>query len=629
MTNKKEIIDKLNISILKSDELYLKYPQLFSGSYPEIDEVQIETLNIAGFLYYKSVLLLDELIDNKTATSKAEQIFLSNKLQEESIKLLTSVFGLDNIFWDLWGIRQKEYFKAIHLEKQLSLNPNYKKYQNVADLKSAFGKVAIDCLHILSKDKNQEKYNDLLQSHFHFSVGLQLIDDLQDLKEDIDNNQFNWAYYQAVSTLEKDGFNTKEIGLSEIRKLIYIKEIAISIRKKALKEFELSKTLAKKQNTKSWVTVIEKQEKEITQAIDRIYNYKQKLYAKVQLSNDRISDKSQTIIHRLNIAKDFIIKHQNDNGSWIDYDTNAGLSNVWSTAFILNNISNLDFNKKHIKKSISFLKDNKQENLWGYNTSMICDSDSTSFALTSLAKNKVNISEELDLYLSQQQFKGGYSTYTNKQKLIECLNFECSNVEGWMQEHICVSAVSYYLMETLNLKSNSKDNLYNFLLKSQNQNGLWDSYWWTSPIYATSFIIQAYFINNSKGNESINKAIIGLLSLQQNDGSYIDSNNAKSPFYTALVIIAFCSNKTIYSKYQNEIKLALKWLLSQQTTDGSFLSTYSLQIPEANILNPKSVTNWSKEENHTTNIICNDFMRLFTTSTCVKALDIYSKYDEK
>ncbi len=247
----------------------------------------------------------------------------------------------------------------------------------------------------------------------------------------------------------------------------------------------------------------------------------------------------------------------------------------------------------------------------------------------SLYKNKINISKELEIYLSQQSLEGGYSTYTNKHKLLDCLNFECNNVQGWMQEHICVSAVSYYLMKNLEIDNTAKDKLLAFLQKNQNQNGLWNSYWWSSPIYATSFMLQAYFINNYKLNESILKAIKGLINLQQNDGSFIDNNKIKSPFYTALVIIALSSNEETCSKYQKEIKLAIQWLSSQQTTDGSFFSSYSLQIPEASVLNPKKVENWSKEENQTTNIICNDFMRLFTTSTCIKALDLYIKNESK
>lgn len=613
---------------IASDEIYLNYPELFANSFKQIEQEKIDTLNVSGFLYYKSVLLLDGLIDNKTTTLKAEQLFLSNKLQEESIKLLTSVFSLDKTFWELWNIRQQEYFRAIQLEKQLALKPNYKKYQQVADYKAAFGKVAIDCLYVLSGKKDIQKYNDLLLSHYHFSVGLQLIDDLQDLEEDIKNNQFNWAYYQTTTLLKKEKYNIRELDIPQIKKLIYLKGIATIIRKEALKQLGKSKKIAQKHSPIKWITVIENQEKEIQQAIDKINSYLCQLYAQTQLSSDFVSNTNITL--QLSLAKDFIAKQQNNDGSWLDYNTNAGMSNIWSTAFILNNICDANFKDTFIQKSTSFLLDNQQNNFWGYNTSMLPDNDSTSFVLLALYKNNGAISKKnIETYIAQQFISGGYSTYSDEKALSNYLKIPIIEIQGWMQEHVCVSAVSYYLMETININHTIKDKLYNFLLKHQNINGLWDSYWWTSPIYATSFIIQAYFINHTKLTERINKAISGLLVLQQNDGSFIDNHKVKSPFFTALAIIALSSNHSIFVKYYNKIRLATQWLLSQQTKDGSFLSTYALQIPEPNVANPKSIKTWSKEKNQVTNIIANDFMRLFTTSTCIKALHLFNKNESE
>jgi len=612
-----------------SDQIYTQYPQLFGTAFNNIEEQKIETLNTAGYLYYKSVLLLDELIDNEATSSKIEQLFLSNKLQEESIKLLTSVFGLDNTFWDLWSKRQQEYFRAIQLEKQLNSKSNFKKYQQVADLKAAFGKVAIDCLYVLSKEEDVEKYNNLLQSHFHFSVALQLIDDLQDLEEDINNKQFNWAYHQATTVLSKEGYDTSSLTLSELKKLMYIKTIATDIREEALIQLNKSKTFSVKYNPIQWLEIIENQEKEIMQAIDKINAYKCELISKTQLSTNFINNQID-IKTQFNLAKEFLVNYQNEDGSWFDYNTNAGMSNVWSTAFILNNILDIKIDKKVISKAISFFKNNKQQSLWGYNTSMLPDNDSSSFVLMVLYHQNVDISKELEIYLSQQSNKGGFSTYIDRKKLSNYLQTPQKKLDGWLQEHICVSAVSYYLMERLNLEGNpSKDKLHDFLFKNQRKDGLWISYWWTSPIYATSFIIQAYFINNTEINESISRAISGLLSLQQSDGSFIDNHNTKSSFYTALVIIALCSNKTVSNEYQTKIKLAIDWLLSQQTKDGSFISTYSLQLPNTSVLNPKNIKKWTKGNSQATNIITNDFMRLFTTSTCAKALDLYRKNGSK
>ncbi|PJB16625.1 MAG: hypothetical protein CO118_00080, partial [Flavobacteriales bacterium CG_4_9_14_3_um_filter_32_8] len=282
-----------------SDEIYLNYPQLFTDSFTGVNQKKVDFLNISGYLYYKAVLLLDKLIDSKSAENKTETLFLISKLQEESIKHLTAVFGLNSNFWELWNIRQKEYFRAIQLENQLTVNPNYKKYQQVADLKAAFGKVAIDCLYVLSKDKNEKKYTDLLQSHHHFSVALQLIDDLQDLEEDILNKQFNWAYYQTVCLLKRENYDLDNLSISDIKKLIYLKDIAISIRKEALKQLQKSKQIALKHNPKKWISVIEKQEKEIIQAIDKINSYKQKIETEILLSKELLPSNEIAILNRI------------------------------------------------------------------------------------------------------------------------------------------------------------------------------------------------------------------------------------------------------------------------------------------------------------------------------------------
>ena len=268
-----------------SDEIYLQYPQLFANSYTTVEPKPIEFLNIAGYLYYKSVLLMDKLIDTNSIKNKAETLMIISKLQEESIKYLATVFKLESPFWKLWNKRQQEYFYAMQLEKQIAQNPSYKKYQQIADLKAAFGKVAIDCLHILSEEADKEKYTQLLQSHFHFSVGLQLLDDLYDLEEDLKNQQFNWAYHECITQLKKKEYDTDKMELSEIKKLIYVKGINTHIRKKALQEFKKSKALAQPYKAMSWISIVEKQETQIKLAIDQIEGYMQLTAAKIQLKN--------------------------------------------------------------------------------------------------------------------------------------------------------------------------------------------------------------------------------------------------------------------------------------------------------------------------------------------------------
>ena len=73
-------------------------------------------------------------------------------LQEETIKILTSIYGYKSPFWGLWQQRKAEYFKAIKIEKHLLTTPevSFEQYSSLADDKSAFGKIAIDSLWVQS-----------------------------------------------------------------------------------------------------------------------------------------------------------------------------------------------------------------------------------------------------------------------------------------------------------------------------------------------------------------------------------------------------------------------------------------------------------------------------------------------
>ena len=97
-------------------------------------------------------------------------------LQEETIKILTSIYGYKSSFWELWQQRKEEYFKAIQTEKHLLTTPmvSFEQYSSLADDKSAFGKIAIDSplgtkQHFNRIDNLQMEYFAvfLLKKHFY------------------------------------------------------------------------------------------------------------------------------------------------------------------------------------------------------------------------------------------------------------------------------------------------------------------------------------------------------------------------------------------------------------------------------------------------------------------------------
>ena len=132
----------------KSPEFYKHYPALFHTYFPTISAETLRLLCKAGYTYYNAVLCLDALVDEGDTKALVEML----ALQEETIKILTSIYGYKSPFWELWQQRKAEYFKAIQTEKRLLTIPevSFEQYSSLADDKSAFGKIAIDSLWVQS-----------------------------------------------------------------------------------------------------------------------------------------------------------------------------------------------------------------------------------------------------------------------------------------------------------------------------------------------------------------------------------------------------------------------------------------------------------------------------------------------
>jgi hypothetical protein len=248
----------------KSPKYYQNYSRLFFNYFNDIDVNTITDLCNAGYLYYQSILLTDSLIDDKEYSN----LPLISTCQEETIKILTSVYGMDSDFWKYWKKRKNEYFEAVKIEKGLNLNDNvdFEIYEDLADKKSSFGKIAIDSLYVFSKYNNKEKYQALLQSHKYFSLGFQLYDDVKDFKEDFKNGQFNWAIYTLNKKLTFLDYNNE---VSILNKLLFIENIGQELLEKSITYFQKSLKIIDDFKTESeWEEVIIEMEKTIENYLD-------------------------------------------------------------------------------------------------------------------------------------------------------------------------------------------------------------------------------------------------------------------------------------------------------------------------------------------------------------------------
>ena len=161
----------LEFSILSKEFLntnpkfYLFYPKLFLSK-EKVDDTFVDLLCISGYLYYQSVILMDTIIDEKDNSKYP----LAIVCQEESIKILTHIFGLNSNFWSLWNLRKFEFFKAVSLQNELIKKKNVSilEFETLSDFKSSFGKIAIDSIFTLQNNNDKRTYDQYINSHKYF-----------------------------------------------------------------------------------------------------------------------------------------------------------------------------------------------------------------------------------------------------------------------------------------------------------------------------------------------------------------------------------------------------------------------------------------------------------------------------
>lgn len=618
-----EVIDEIMDEkfILLNPSYYLYYPYLFNNYFKINNEKTLNLISIAGFLYYKSIILIDDIFDNKNSSNKFQKYFVANICQEETVKILSSFFDKDSNFWDTWNTRKFEYAKAYKLDKTLKNLENYEDFEKLADYKSAFGKIAIDCLFHLSNKKNEYIYNNLLKSHKFFYAGFQIIDDINDYTEDAENEQFNISKYELIKTLLKEKDTIENYSISEQKKLIYLKKVSENLYVKAIDYFDKATsfiTTINDNNKCLWINEIDNLH---NTSISHILNING--FIEVYKTNKRVNifNKNHSINDILDNAINYLKTSQQEEGNWNDIFNDAGISDVWATSYVTYSLLRHKADYINLTKAKDFISKNRlPNNLWGYNKFWINDADSSSFALLSL-REETNILKPFKEWLNFQNKDGGFTTYKDKNILLSSLNSpNIEKVDGWLQSHFCVSAVAYLVFIELKITDNKNfQDLKNYLTTKLSSYEKHLSYWWTDDIYAINYILQgAIQINDEQ-----------IISLCENFIEKIINTNRYNYFFKGLLLHTLCLTNNLFNKYNEIVKKLVKQIKCNQYDNGSWAENYSLRIPHPSIINPNKENIVWKEGNTGTNIIVKDYNRIFTTISCLTALKSYEKRIQK
>lgn len=607
---------------------YNCYPYLFAEAFGNFNEEKLELLNIAGFLCYKAIVLRDDFIDKNSPDiidikkNEISRIFLDN-----ATNLLLGIFGKESNFWMYWKKRKSELNSTEEFDKMfIKENIDFEQYATFADNKSAFAKLAIDGLYVLSNEANTEGHEALINSHREFSIAMQIFDDLFDVEEDFENKQFNLAINNVRNIIQKETCCEVLKDSNVIEKHLFLSGIANDMLQKALLHLDFSEYYAKPYKVNKWKGVINFYRKIFKAIINQKEAYLEIVKAKVRHSRDKVNifvdenNLSPLIQKGIQNGIEFIVSKQRTDGTWFEYLTSAGASDIWATGFIAFFCNNI-IPKENIQKATNALLSDAHP-LWGYKQSYLNDTDSSNFALLALESVSKNKIERL---IQRQNFDGGFPTYIDREvkELRKYMKYpKESKYAGWTQSHLCVSAVTYYFL--VSNKNHFNDDCIQKLeiflfenLSSKKQ----ISYWWGNEIY-TLYWLSLSFQKISKP-ELKNIVKDRLLDSVNNYRPLLnpDNNNKISVFFTALQLNIFIVLHTLHIKNcQSLIIYLVGELLKEQYIDGSWKETNAMRLPDTEILNPCETEAWPAS-GRGCNVRAIEFNRLFTTSVTINALN--------
>jgi hypothetical protein len=607
ITNRKAINSKMSA--------YLFYPLLFNNAFNYKSEKELDILCKSGYLYYRSISSIDSLVDGNNSYNKYT-LLTTSICQEEAVKLLSVLFPIESEFWKIWSLRKKEFIKSIEKDTEEDNTLALEDYEVHADSKSAIGKIAIDAIYILSvkNNENNKIYANLLESHKLFSVGFQLSDDIEDFLEDLENKQKNYAIKQMSFYFKDNHINQNDFSNKEKYKFLYISGEATKILYLSLSYLDKALAIAHMHELHLWADTITHKRNHVLHLLRQSEAYSEIVINKRDLSNELICNINKNITLDASILKsmNFLIKRQKGNGCWNDFNFKGGISDLWVTAFIYRQLKEVDLLNSKTKSGdlvLTFLTENRTESGWACHiTERLTDHIATIEAHLGLSESGVNLLEAIDYWQKNQNKDGGFSRY-NRLSLKKNFKNTTYDIDGWSQSHTCLSSVIYYFMSKCKYNHDAQKRLKNYLFLNRQTSGLWNSYWWTSTVFSTSYITKALLNYNEAGDEEL---AYELVSAMVNDVCISKSDNA---FYLSMILSTICYKQTIFNKFQKEADTISTMLINRQYNDGSWYVDNIFRQPLPSVINP----------NLTAQQYIQAPMRNFITAQVINGLKLYSK----
>jgi Squalene cyclase len=466
-----------------------------------------------------------------------------------------------------------------------------------------------DPLFVLSKETDKTLYDLLLKSHYYFSVGFQLYDDVKDFKEDFEKGQFNWAIYKLREVVDFDSYKNDKIILN---KLLYVKSVGQEILKESISAFQQALDILLPLNVNSeWSEIINETKKTIEGYLDVTNGYLEMIKVKIELSYEVLdfdsffdfSSVTDNFVYKgLNYIKtDYLKKYAElkhvmylSNQDDFKNDCQIHISDTFQRALL--NCSLLSIARKYMLETSSYVDTeinyligrlNKDDiGGWSYFPSVneiSADIDDLGqmiqFFLRAENIPAVNkyCEQPIKIALSNKYNKhGGIATWILPNKLnAKQLKQDLFNRTKWGTgpdiEVVANFVYSLYLLDSSLYQENIKDALI-FIKSSQEINGSWMSRWYYGCYYGTYVCLRLLQPFRTSCENEIKKALNYIVANQNNDGGFGLTPGVSDALNTSLAILSLKLFKETLSS-DIIIQNAKQYLLDNQQQNGSWMAT--------------------------------------------------------
>jgi squalene-hopene/tetraprenyl-beta-curcumene cyclase len=616
----------------KNPSMYLIYPLLFEENFSVYNQEQLDQLCVAGYLYYRSVLENDTFLDSPEALSQ-KQMFtvVSSIAQEESVKLLTHLFGLQSKFWEVWNLRRKEYLKALRMEqlhrdfitcksevKQASHEKEFLRqsitlaeYEKLADYKSAFGKVAIDATYLLSGSNDTHVYQRLLESHALFSVGFQILDDIDDFKRDFDKPQINIAYIKLTEYCNQQGINLPINDFKMLHKYLYVSGVASDLTALAIEYFAKALVCIEGLSLSFWAKSIADKKIEAEKIFREINIYNKLIDIRLAFRNSaerypnfsiRLPETNQNLARGLanDALKTILDEWQKDFGEvkhvmYLGKDEGFAseseyhIGDVFQRALIAEALAEVN---PFFDQQLDFVLDKETDYLlskkltigvggWNYFPTVpeiAPDADDLGqiiqvFSKSGfLSKAKEHFELPLEVLLSDNyRDNGSFETWivpkTGRTLLQEVQ--EMFNQTKWGKgpdTEVVANLIHGLQVYDYTQFSDIINKGIDYLASVQESDGSWKSRWYFGPFYGTYVAVRA-LVTAKKNTEAVQRAKVYLEQSQNENGGWQFLETGSDPLSTA---IALCTLGLIKDSSSDIITRGLAYLRRVQKPDNTW-----------------------------------------------------------